>query len=222
MTRGDAWLALALVLGTGYVDGFGLHAYGTFLSFMSGNTTSTGYNIGHGRFAAALPTGVAILGFVFGATIGTTLTLRVTRPRRLVIATVAALQALVLALSALGTLASLAGIVVMSTAMGMLNRAVTHIGGQSISLTFVTGTLSQIGNHLASAMARVPLDGAAGPRDTHARRAAELASVWCAFIAGATIAGIVAPRLGKWTLGPSVVMLAALAIVPTSQTSPVE
>jgi uncharacterized membrane protein YoaK (UPF0700 family) len=51
----------------GFVDAYGIITYNTYLSFMSGNTTQTGYRIGQGDFAAAVPSALAIVSFVSGS-----------------------------------------------------------------------------------------------------------------------------------------------------------
>ncbi|HEY2162341.1 MAG TPA: YoaK family protein [Gemmatimonadaceae bacterium] len=214
--------AYLLILSAGYVDGYGLFAYGTFLSFMSGNTTLMGYNLGRCRLSAALPPASAVIGFVVGAAIGSTVSRNAgPRARRIVLAIVAALQAIVLLLTVGGVHPSPLEIVVLSAGMGMLNRAVTRIGGQSVSLTFVTGTLSQLANHVSNAIGRLPLDGAVDARDSHVRRTTQLAGVWIAFLGGAALGGWVAPRLAEWALAPSVALLVVLAFSAnlTSQAS---
>ncbi|HEY9227506.1 MAG TPA: DUF1275 family protein, partial [Gemmatimonadaceae bacterium] len=144
-TRGAGRLAALIVMTAGYVDGYGLFAYGTFLSFMSGNTTLTGYNLGLGKPKTALPPAIAVFGFLLGAMIGTMLTrARAEASRRLVLALAAALQASILLATVVHASTWSVGILVVSAAMGMLNRVVTQIGAQPVSLTFVTGTLSRL------------------------------------------------------------------------------
>ena len=48
-------------------------------------------------------------------------------------------------------------IAMLSVAMGMMNPALSTIGAESVSLTFMTGMLSRIGGHLAAAAGRKPL-----------------------------------------------------------------
>src|ERR1700740_2910934 len=47
-------LASCVVLAVGYLDGYGLLVLGTYVSFMSGNSTMTGVSAGQGNWAAAL------------------------------------------------------------------------------------------------------------------------------------------------------------------------
>ena len=62
------------------------------------------------------------------------------------------------------------GIAIVSVAMGIMNVALSRVGAQPVSLTFVTGSLSRVGSILALALRRAPLLDAQGPWDTHLRR----------------------------------------------------
>ena len=95
--------------------------------------------------------------------------------------------------------------------MGIMNSALSRVGAQSVSLTFVTGTLSRVGSHLALAAKRAPLPDAQGPWDTHLRRAMLLARVWAGFLAGALLSGAATPRFGALVLSAPALILAALA-----------
>jgi hypothetical protein len=53
-------LAICLALIAGYVDGYGLCALATCVSFMSGNTTQSGVMTGQRNFLAALPSVLAM------------------------------------------------------------------------------------------------------------------------------------------------------------------
>jgi hypothetical protein len=69
-TRLQLVSAIFLALIAGYLDGYGLLFLGTYVSFMSGNTTFTGLKSGQGNFQAALPSAVAVLSFVTGSFLG--------------------------------------------------------------------------------------------------------------------------------------------------------
>jgi uncharacterized membrane protein YoaK (UPF0700 family) len=200
-----------LVTSAGYVDGYGLFAFNTFVSFMSGNSTLTGYHVGRGELGAAIPTGVAILAFVCGATAGSLIGRR-RGGYTLVLVTTATLEALAMSASDPRWKMTTLAIAVLGLAMGVLNHAVTHVGSKRVSLTFVTGTLARIGDHLADAVSGAPLADATGPRDTHSHRAAQLTLVWLSFFVGAAVAGLLAPRLGGWTLAPPIVLHLFLAM----------
>lgn len=213
--------AAALAAVAGYVDAFGLILYGTFLSFMSGNTTSTGSQIGQGHFAAAVPTLIAILGFVAGVFTGASLAHSgLPRQQQIRLWCVIALLAVVIGLSLLMPLPNSLAIALASLAMGIMNTVLSRVGGQSVNVGFVTGTLNAMANHLALAVRREPLADAFGPWDTHARRAAQLCGVWAAFLTGAAISGAMSARFGAPALvAPLLVLLAFSARLSLSQGS---
>jgi|SRR5208337_3665569 len=97
-------LAAGLAMIAGFVDAYGIITYGVYLSFMSGNTTQTGYKAGQGAFSAAAPSALAILFFVGGSFAGTLLgQFAGRRARRLVFGVVAAALAADHRLHATGT-----------------------------------------------------------------------------------------------------------------------
>lgn len=214
LARHEERLATLLALIAGYVDAYGFIRYRTYLSFMSGNTTQTGSEIGQGDLALALPSGIAILCFVLGVFLGAMLAHSGLRQaRRLAFGVVAALLAAVLVLTQLGVLTSgLAAIATLSLAMGVMNSVMTHVGAQSLNVGFVTGTLSTMARHLALAVRRVPLSDAQGPWDTQLSRALLLCSVWASFISGALLAGMATSRYGVWTLLLPLLILLGLAV----------
>jgi hypothetical protein len=63
----NEWLAAGLAMIAGFMDAYGIR---TYLSFMSGNTTQTGYQTGQGNFGAAVPSALAIVFFVSGSFAG--------------------------------------------------------------------------------------------------------------------------------------------------------
>ncbi len=210
--RNEARLAALLATIAGFIDAYGIIAYGVFVSFMSGNTTQTGYQAAEGDFGPASASALAILFFFVGTFAGAFLLEPVGRPaRRLVFAFVAAILAAIFGLTELGLLSTSFGIAIVSFAMGVFNSALSRVGAQAVSLTFVTGTLSRVGSHLALAARRAPLADSQGPWDSHLRRAMILARVWAGFIAGAILAGAATPRFGAWVLSAPALILAALA-----------
>jgi uncharacterized membrane protein YoaK (UPF0700 family) len=82
----------------------------------------------------------------------------------------------------------------------MMNPALSKVGAESVSLTFVTGTLSRIGGHLAAAVGRKPVPDAQGPRDSHLARARIDASIWSGFLAGAGLSGMAGSHFRTWAL----------------------
>jgi uncharacterized membrane protein YoaK (UPF0700 family) len=197
----------------GLVDAYALIRFDTYVSFMSGNTTSTGSEIGQSDVSAAIPGLQAIGFFVIGVFVATLLTnIGRHRSRRLLFGLVAALLAVIIGVTELGSVASGVGIMTLSLAMGIMNTTVSHVGAQSVSLGYVTGTLNNIAMHVALAITRAPLDDARGAWDTHRRRAFLLAGVWAAFLTGALLAGAANSRLGVWVLLLPFLILTALAL----------
>jgi len=208
----EARLATLLAMIAGFVDAYGIMSYGVFVSFMSGNTTQTGYQTAEGLFGPASASALAILFFVIGAFAGAVAAEPAGRPaRRLVFAFVAATLAAVVGLTQVGLLSTGFGIAIVSFTMGVFNCALSRVGAQAVTLTFVTGTLSRVGSHLALAARRAPLTDAQGPWDTHLRRALLLALVWLGFITGAMFSGAATPRFGAWVLAAPALILALLA-----------
>ncbi len=220
----SAWaqerLAAGLAMIAGYVDAYGYITFKTYLSFMSGNTTQTGSQIGQGDLVAAMPSLLAIVFLVIGVFTGILLThSRTHQSWRLRFGLVAALLAVIIGVTQLGSLASGVGIATLSLAMGMMNTALSRVGAQSVNLTFVTGTLNNIGTHLALAVKRAPLADAQGSWDTHIRRAFLLTGVWASFLTGALLSGAATPRCGVWVLLLPLLVLLALAVFIRAQSA---
>jgi uncharacterized membrane protein YoaK (UPF0700 family) len=133
---------------------------------------------------------------------------------------VAALLAAGLAAVYLDPPAGWFSISLLSLAMGVMNTTITHVGGQSVSLGFVTGDLNNLGRHLALAARRVPFSDPQGSGDTHWRRAALLAGVWAAFLKGALLAGAAMALFGEWILLPPILVLLVLALSDRSPRGP--
>ncbi len=147
--------AIVLALIAGYLDGYGFLFLKTYVSFMSGNTTSAGVLSGGGHFDArsipysqyrfsspvvsagrccANPSSLKLVAYCFGA--------------------IAGILAAVAALESNGFRNIPVEIALLCLAMAMVNPALTKIGAEPVSLTFMTGTLNRIGGHLASAAGR--------------------------------------------------------------------
>jgi uncharacterized membrane protein YoaK (UPF0700 family) len=212
-TRVQWATAVFLALIAGYLDGYGLLFLKTYVSFMSGNTTFTGLKSGQGNFQAALPSAIAIVFFVTGGFLGTLFTQSKLRySHRLIFGVIAGLLATVAGLEWLGPRNVPSAIAMLSLAMGMMNPALSKVGAESVSLTFVTGTLSRIGGHLAAAAGRKPLPDAQGARDSHLARARIDASIWSGFLFGAGLAGMAGSHFRVWVLLPPCVVMIALGL----------
>ena len=207
-----------LALTSGYVDSYTLLKFGVFASFMSGNTTAGGSQAGQAKLAAAGHSFLPIPFFLLGIFVGTLVVQGDQRHQS------HRLFALVGALLTVGTAAAYwtwpgwLSIMILSTAMGILNTSITHVGGQTLSLGFVTGDLNSLAQHVALGIKRAPLPQAQGPWDTRWARATLLASIWTAFLGGAILGSALVSRLATWTLlVPSVMLLALPLLERTTQ-----
>jgi uncharacterized membrane protein YoaK (UPF0700 family) len=175
------------------------------------------------RTAAAAPAALAIAFFVGGSFAGALLADAAgRRARQLVFGVVAASLALIVGLTELGLSFGGVHIATISFAMGLMNSALAQVGALSVSLTFVTGTLSKLGVHLAKAVRHAPLRDSQGSWDTHLHRALLLAGIWGAFLAGAVLAGAATPRFGVWVLLFPTLILSALAALDLTLSAAVD
>ncbi|HSC35385.1 MAG TPA: YoaK family protein [Thermodesulfobacteriota bacterium] len=216
--RDREMLAVCLAAIAGYVDAYGFLTFSTFVSFMSGNTTRAGIKLGEHAYALALPAAAAVLSFIAGVIAGTLLTYsRSRQSRRILYLTIAALLALNIAASHPASSFIHLGIAMLSFTMGMMNTALSRVGNLMVNLTFVTGTLSQIGTHLALAAKRAPVEDGVGVWDTHLRRAIMLMLVWLGFLAGALLGGAATPRFGVRLLVLPLLIMLILAAFSRAQ-----
>jgi uncharacterized membrane protein YoaK (UPF0700 family) len=188
------FLAAGLSALAGFVDATGfLKLGGYFVSFMSGNTTRFAVGLAEGAASAAVAGGL-IAGFVLGVMLGTFVG-DIVRSHRAtwVLALVAGLLAVAAAFAGSGITAFAAG--AMTLAMGAENAVFAHEGDVHIGLTYMTGTLVKLGQHLTAALL-------GGPR--WAWRPYLL--LWLGLAAGAVAGALLYARLGLANL-----WLAALA-----------
>jgi uncharacterized membrane protein YoaK (UPF0700 family) len=120
--RRDGRLAAGLAMVAGFVDAYGIITYGVYLSFMSGNTTQTGYQTAEGAFGAAALSALAILFFVGGSFAGALLEQFIgRRAPRAVFGVVAAGLAAIVVFTELGPPYAGVLIATLSFAMGVMN-----------------------------------------------------------------------------------------------------
>jgi uncharacterized membrane protein YoaK (UPF0700 family) len=206
-------LAIVLALMAGYLDGYGLLFLGVFVSFMSGNTTTAGLRSGQFNFRAAAPYAIAVLFFVTGSFFANLfIQSKLRHSHRMIFFAVAGLLATVAGLERYGLSNAAIEAAMLSLAMGMTNPALTKIGAESMSITFVTGTLNRIGGHLAAAAGREPLPEPQDPGDSHLARARIDASVWSGFLVGAGLSGMAGSHFRIWALLPPCVAMTALGL----------
>jgi uncharacterized membrane protein YoaK (UPF0700 family) len=145
-------LACALSALAGYVDGIGfLHLGGLFVSFMSGNSTRLGVSLAQGHWSNAAEAIGLILLFVTGAACGSLIVLgRGANRQPWVLLVEASLLAVAALCYAFGF--SNAAVAAMVLAMGLENAVFQIDGGAGLGLTYITGALVKVGQHLAAAL----------------------------------------------------------------------
>jgi uncharacterized membrane protein YoaK (UPF0700 family) len=133
-------LAIGLAALAGYVDAIAyIETGGFFVSFMSGNTTRLGVGLSDNGRAAAIASGL-IGCFVVGVTTASLAGDWSGRFRRVV----------VLSMVSLGAVS--AAIACLAVAMGAENAVVGQAGETPIGLTYMTGTIVNLGRCLAIAI----------------------------------------------------------------------
>src|SRR5260370_17394562 len=103
-------------------------------------------------FHAALPSAIAILSFVTGSFLGNLFSQsRLRYSHRLIFGAIAGLLATVVGLERYGTWNAAAEIALLSLAMGMLIPALSKIGVESMSFTYVNVSFNRICTNLTAA-----------------------------------------------------------------------
>src|ERR1700688_2640941 len=155
-SRRNVVLACALSALAGYVDAIGfLHLGGLFVAFMSGNSTRMGVSLAEGQWLSAAEAFGLIGLFVIGAAAGTLIVLGRGADRQpwLLLA-----EAVLLAAAALCYAFGLSNVAVAAIvlAMGLENAVFQIRGGGGLGLTYVTGALVKVGQHIAAAASGGP------------------------------------------------------------------
>ncbi len=184
--RSNLALGFMLLALAGWVDAVGLVRWGgLYVSFMSGNTTQFGGSPAIGDWHGTWEAGGAVLVFLLGIVLGESVAAAAAGWRG---AAVVSLEAALLWLAAASAIegwgdaatASIAGL-----AMGVQTAAVHEADGVSVALTYVTGTLVNLGRAVAAALRGAAPWGEALP----------FLGFWLSLFAGA-VAGSFAARAG--------------------------
>ena len=195
-------LAIGLAVLAGFVDALGFVALrGMFVSFMSGNSTRLGVGAATPVHASAFA-GALIAAFVAGVMAGTAFG-AICAPWRK--PAVLALVGVVLAGACLAighsdgsTLPTL----LMAGAMGAANAVFQRDGEVSVGVTYMTGTLVKVGQHLTAALT-------GGPRFGWA----PYLLLWLGLVLGAMAGAFVFPALGLRALWLAVAFTALLLVL---------
>jgi uncharacterized membrane protein YoaK (UPF0700 family) len=209
MSRDDLWhLALAICLTgiAGYVDATGLLYLGDlFVSFMSGNSTQLGVAASRGDWHQAGTIAAIIVLFVAGVAIGRVLAKRAKTWR---VPAILTFDAVLLGLAVLLAPSRIA-VAAMVLAMGAQNEALQNAGVVKTSLTYVTGTLVNLGERLADMF------------DAPDKRWAWLPYLllWGGLMVGAIVGAYVYRRLALHALIWPALVVASLALVTAVTTA---
>jgi uncharacterized membrane protein YoaK (UPF0700 family) len=144
-------LAAGLSAMAGFVDATGfLKLGGFFVSFMSGNTTRLGVGFAQ-NLSAAWTAAALVAGFVLGVMLGTVTGMLAPRRRAMaVLLLVAGLLGAAAAAADIGL--AFVAVAAMTLAMGAENAVFERDGEVQIGLTYMTGTLVKLGQHLTRAL----------------------------------------------------------------------
>ncbi|GAB7554581.1 YoaK family protein [Novosphingobium sp. 11B] len=144
-------LAAMLAALAGFVDAIGFISLGGFfVSFMSGNSTRVAVGLVR-DIPAAFIAGSLVLSFVFGVIAGTCVASRATRHRKP--AVLALVTVLLTAAASLSEVTShLPVAMLLAAAMGAENAVFQRNGEVSIGVTYMTGALVKLGQHIAAAL----------------------------------------------------------------------
>ena len=196
-------LAVGLAALAGFVDATGfLRLGGRFVSFMSGNSTRLAVDSVH-RDATAWIAAAIIATFVGGVIIGSLVGVVAGRRRGpVVLALVGGLLAAAAALADAGL--PPASIAFMVLAMGAENAVFQRDGQVAIGLTYMTGALVKLGQHVAAALL-------GGPRFAWVPNLL----LWLGLVGGAVLGSGAYPRFGLDGLWLAAVAAAGFAALAT-------
>lgn len=193
--------AAALAALAGYVDAIGfLSMGGYFVSFMSGNSTRLGVGIAAGSAQVYFPA-LLILTFVIGVVLGDAVGHRnPARRHRFVLSLVALLLAIAAAFSQTDFL--LAAVLPAALAMGAANTVFVRSEGLPVGLTYMTGTLVQLGHRIGARL-----------RGEESGRSRGYLLHWLALVSGGVLGATAHRYLGLKGLWIAAALAALLALL---------
>ena len=221
--RADQSLAVALAVLAGFVDALGfLDLNGLFVSFMSGNSTRMAVGAVTGVHRAGV-TGGLIAAFVVGVMVATAAGARWHRRRAALVLGIACVLLVLAAIAGgvpgdwgfgdwnfgdrgIGVRASDGSLVrtlLMAAAMGAANAVFQRDGEVSVGVTYMTGTLVKLAQHLTAALS-------GGPRLGWL----PYLLLWCGLVGGAAAGAQAYGRYGgaaAWIAAGYAALLAAIA-----------
>lgn len=190
-------LAIFLALIAGYIDATGLIQWKTYVSFMSGNTTSLGAAISTGKYGIIITSITVISCFLLGIYAGTCLSLwKRIKNQILTFYIVSVILIFYSIIAYFYDINNLLSIAIVGFSMGMMNTIITSVGNQKVNTDFVTGTL----NSLARNTAMLTMTDDKIKKKEYTSNAIHLLLLWLGFLSGAFVAPFLLDYFGKWTL----------------------
>ncbi|KFC19437.1 YoaK family protein [Chryseobacterium sp. FH1] len=190
-------LAIFLALIAGYIDATGLIQWKTYVSFMSGNTTSLGAAISTGKSGIIITSVTVISCFLLGIYAGTCLSLwKRIKNQILTFYIVSGILIFYSIIAYFYDINNLLSIAIVGFSMGLINTIVTSVGNQKVNTDFVTGTL----NSLARNTAMLTMTKDKAEKKEYQSNAIHLLLLWIGFLYGAFIAPFLIDYFGKCTL----------------------
>jgi len=192
-------LAAMLACLAGFVDAIGFISLGGFfVSFMSGNSTRVAVGLVRDMPAALLAV-FLVMSFVMGVIAGTCLASRTTRNRKpAVLALVTGLLAAAASASSLSFHWPVA--MLLAAAMGAENAVFQRNGEVSIGVTYMTGALVKLGQHVAAALM-------GGPRWNWV----PYLILWISLVGGACLGAFAFGRTGTLSIWSAVLAAGSIA-----------
>lgn len=149
--RSHQALAIGVAVLAGFVDAIGfIESGGFFVSFMTGNSTRLAVGVAEWQRAASIAASIIAV-FVAGVVAGSLIGARAGRRRPfIVLLSVAILLGVATMLRLEGSRFSV--ILCLALAMGIVNAAIEGRDGSVVGVTYMTGTLVQMGQKIANAL----------------------------------------------------------------------
>lgn len=190
-------LAIFLAWIAGYIDATGLIQWKTYVSFMSGNTTSLGAAISTDKYGIIITSATVISCFLLGIYVGTCLSLwKRIKNQILTFYLVSGILIFYSIIAYFYDINNFTSIAIVGFSMGLMNTIVTSVGNQKVNTDFVTGTL----NSLARNTAMLTMTEDKIEKEEYKSNAIHLLLLWIGFLSGAFVAPFLFGYFGKWTL----------------------
>lgn len=196
-----SWVLAAMLAAlAGFVDAIGFVSLGGFfVSFMSGNSTRVAVGLVQDP-PAAFVAGSLVMSFVFGVIAGMCVASRATRHRKpAVLALVTGFLTVAASLSEVTSHLPVA--MVLAAAMGAENAVFQRNGEVSIGVTYMTGALVKLGQHIAAALM-------GGPRWNWA----PYLILWSSLVGGACLGAFAFIRAGNVAIWMAVFAAGSMAV----------